>query len=49
MLELAMIPKLMYMQGPNTKGNKLYQLESHGPNLQAHGLGSQGGERKEKM
>jgi len=36
------------MQGLNNEGNKFYKLESHGPHLKAQGLGSQGGERKEK-
>ena len=40
---------MMYAQVLNNKGNKPYKLRSHGPNLEAHGLGSQGGGRKEKV
>jgi len=47
--ELALIQKLMHMQGLNGKGNKLYKLESHDPHFKARDLGSQGGERKEKV
>jgi len=39
----------MYMLGPNTQGNKLYKLESHGPNLKAHGFNSQGVKREKKV
>ena len=47
--ELAQIPNAMYVKCLNNNGNKLYKLESHSPNLKAHGLGSQGRERKEKV